>query len=331
MKNVKPFFSIIIPMYNSEKYIRRCLESVIDQEFNDYEVIVIDDGSTDETIEIISKYVDSELNIELIQQNNAGVSAARNTALNYATGEYILFLDSDDYLIGNSMSRLNEILKKNKSIDILLFNYCEKRPNEIKNHILSPKFLGKISKETAIESIFYDVGGYLGYCWNKVYKHSILYDKSFDEQVTYLEDMLFNISCIMDANIIMGIDNQLYVYRWREDSVVHTFDSSHMTFFAAINKIENKVPAKFKDLINTKRKMAYIEFASSIIFKDKDKYLELKKLYKKNKKVKELNSPYLSKTAKTSLYLANINFDLSVILFKLKRKLEFTSNKVQSG
>ena len=90
--------SIIIPMYNAEKYIARCLESVINQSFNDIEIIIVNDGSTDKSLEICRKYAEVDERIVILNKENNGVSVARNQGMNVATGEYIMFVDSDDWI-----------------------------------------------------------------------------------------------------------------------------------------------------------------------------------------------------------------------------------------
>lgn len=105
-------FSIIIPIYNVEKYLSECIESVIKQKFDDYEVILVDDGSTDNSGQIADKYAAVNDKIRIIHQNNGGLSAARNTGLNYCVGEYVIFLDSDDFLVDGSLNALSIEIKK---------------------------------------------------------------------------------------------------------------------------------------------------------------------------------------------------------------------------
>ncbi|ATO45703.1 hypothetical protein C5L30_001303 [Companilactobacillus farciminis] len=320
MESSEPFFSIIIPMFNTEKYIEDCISSILNQNFCDYEIIIVDDGSTDGSLKIISQYIKGKANIKLFKQNNAGVSAARNVALEKAVGKYIMFMDSDDYLIGESMKYLKNTLLKNSDVDLLFFNYYDVFPNEVKRHVFRTQFLGTgISKDKAIEGILSDIGGY---CWNKVYKRSLLTNERFNKDITFLEDMLFNVLAVNNSNKIMCIGNCLYSYRWRKNSIVHTFDLKNLTFFSALKLVEENIPNKFISLINVKRRMAYIEFASNLIFMDKSKYLNFKKLYKKENRLKEIKKFNLSKTERVSLFIADYSFDASVIVFKLKRKFD---------
>lgn len=322
MGESSPFFSIIIPVYNSAEYIQKCIDSILCQKFENYEAIFVDDGSKDNSVEIISKYIKNHPNIKLIEQKNQGVSSARNNGLEKATGKYLMFMDADDYWVNGVMNRLNQILLTHESVDILFFNYFEDISNSKKNHYVSSKFLGeKLSKNLAIESILSNKG-YLGYCWNKVFKRSSIQNNRFDERITYLEDMLFNISCIMEVNEIMSIDDCLYAYRWRPGSVVNTFEPKHITFFDSLDTIDKMVPTEFHDAIIIKKKSASIEFASKFIFKNKEQYKFFKNKFKQEIRIFRLKKFGLGKQELITLSLGNINFAVSVISLKLIKLLK---------
>lgn len=322
MKKMNPFFSVIIPVYNSSKYINECIDTILCQEFRDYEVIFIDDGSTDNSVEIISKRFQGNSNYKLIEQKNKGVSAARNIGLNNATGKYVMFMDSDDYWVKDILGQLQKILISNSNVDILFFNIFDDFSDMKKNHVVLPKFLGKkLSKNLAIESILSN-RGYRGYGVNKVFKRSCIGNNRFDESITYLEDMLFCISCVLDANEFMGIDKCLYAYRWRPTSVVNTFGPSHMTFFDALDKIDDLIPDKFHDSITVKRRFAYIDFASRFIFKNKNQYKFFENKFRQEKRIFALNKFGLGKTELLPLALSNISFTVSVLTLNLIKKIK---------
>lgn len=324
MESIKPFFSVIIPIYNSSKYIERCIDSILSQEFCDVEIILVDDGSTDDSVKVISKFLKEYPFIKLRHQSNKGVSAARNLGLVSANGKYVLFMDYDDYFINETMSELHKMLVKNINVDILLFNYSEATNHSIVPHEISPRFLGKnISQNTAIESVL-SSRGHLGYCWNKVYKKSSIQHCRFDENITYLEDMLFNIICILNSTEIMSIGECLYAYNLRFNSVVNTFGPKHMTLFDSLNTISKAVPDEFQDVITLKKRFANIEFGSKNIFKSKKYYEVLKHNFKKEKRIFRLKKFDLGKQELIALSLGNISFTISVIalwLMKLIKKL----------
>ncbi len=121
-----PKFSIIIPVYNVEQYIKKCLDSVINQTYKNYEVIVVNDGTKDNSMDIVKNY-----DVKIINQKNAGLSAARNTGVKHASGEYIVFLDSDDYIEKDLLDKLNKS-SKNKP-DIIRYQIQEVKDNEVIN------------------------------------------------------------------------------------------------------------------------------------------------------------------------------------------------------
>ena len=102
--------SVVIPVYNVEKYLEQCLDSVIAQSFEDIEVICVNDGSTDSSLEILKRYADNDSRIKIISQKNKGAGAARNVGIENAAGEYVYFMDSDDYLNADAFERLNDFL-----------------------------------------------------------------------------------------------------------------------------------------------------------------------------------------------------------------------------
>lgn len=114
--------SIIIPVYNVEKYVGRCLESCLDQDLpkDEYEIIVVNDGTQDNSVQVIEKYIKPENNVTLIHRENGGLSAARNTGLKHAQGEYVWFVDSDDWIEKDSLSKLIQYIKK-YDLDVFRF------------------------------------------------------------------------------------------------------------------------------------------------------------------------------------------------------------------
>ena len=142
-----PFFSIIIPVYNGEKYIEFCLNSIISQALKDWELILIDDGSTDKTPELLHKYVNK--NIYLISKSNEGVSVARNKGLDIAKGEYILFVDADDILYPNALSTLYDSQKKMK-VDYLRYEY---QTIDINGNTLYPNYEARARRKVSNQTL----------------------------------------------------------------------------------------------------------------------------------------------------------------------------------
>ena len=188
--------SIIIPVYNAQKTIERTLKSILEQMNNDIELIIVDDGSTDQSANLIKKLIQDKSNIKLYKTKNRGVSQARNYGLSYSNAEWITFLDSDDYYEPNA---LNTILNNlNQNIDLVIFEYYVKKENhkkEIKK-LIDKSFKDKYDfRENSIYLIRDEM---LNAPWNKVYRRSIIISENiiFPPKVSIGEDLFFNIDYI---------------------------------------------------------------------------------------------------------------------------------------
>lgn len=201
--------SIIIPVYNKEKYIKKCLDSLVTKLDDSIEVILIDDGSTDNSPQIYSKY---EKNITIIKQKNHGVSYARNVGINKAIGKYIMFVDSDDYLDDEWKNILNEEISK----DYDLIYFSEKYKN-IKND--SNKFIEYTLNLSHNEYHFSNPTSKL-YNLNYLRKNNIL----FDVNIKNGEDMLFNLKCLLNKPRVRIVDKSFYEYIINETSVIRNFN-----------------------------------------------------------------------------------------------------------
>lgn len=217
--------SIVVPVYNGEEYLERCLKSICTQSYPDLQVILVNDGSTDGTAELCQKYVVQDDRITLISQENQGVSKARNVGLSLVKGEYLLFVDADDELLPNALLYLVEKMKQTNA-DLILFGWKEKN---IKNHqerYVMPGDAGSIAVSQAIKFILSDnecCGG--GYPWNKFWRTaSIKYQgklQLFHEKIFAYEDKLWNIQNLMKIKKIY-IDSYIwYQYNLRTDSLSH--------------------------------------------------------------------------------------------------------------
>lgn len=182
--------SIIIPVYNCEKYIEKCVKSVLDQSYEDLEIIIIDDGSNDKTLSICKELSKNDKRIRIIQQENKGVSCARNQGLMNVTGEYVIFIDGDDWVEKNFVEcLLSDLLEK--QVDLVACGWiCEDEGGLISEKKQFAKKL--INTEMAIRMAFAE-SGFQGYLWNKIFKRELICNNNlfFDSSVTMLEDLLF--------------------------------------------------------------------------------------------------------------------------------------------
>lgn len=214
MKNI--FFSIIIPAFNSEKYIEKCLKSIINQDYNNYEVIIINDGSTDNTEETCKNIIKNDNRFKIISKRNGGVSSARNEALKYCRGKYVWFIDSDDYIEKDS---LKIIYEKLDNADVLAFGYEQiykrKKVYKFKEE--------KIGKDKAIQYLFSNKI-FIGALWNKVIKREVLKQIRFNEKITFGEDLLFQYYSLKASKKIKVINDVLYHYIIRKSGICKSSD-----------------------------------------------------------------------------------------------------------
>lgn len=216
--------SFIIPVYNAEKYINRCLENMLKYKGEDVEFIIINDGSTDSSDDILKKYEKKDKRIVYINKNNTGVSNSRNIGMKKATGEYIAFIDIDDYLEENSIDGLINVLKSSDADLYIMPYYLNKDENKknveysfLKTKIYNtreqiygiiPNIIGCVDEQgNRITNI-------MGSVWSKIFKSNIIkkYNITMNESIEITEDMIFLIEYIMHCNEIKIIDYYFYNY-----------------------------------------------------------------------------------------------------------------------
>lgn len=184
-------YSVIIPVYNAEQTLKKCVYSLLDQNYLDAEIILINDGSWDESGRLCQEFAKHYKNILCIEQKNRGVSAARNAGIQKATGEYILFVDSDDYVADGYFEKLDQW---DGTIDLLLFSCCFVNGNHYRESKYSPLVVQDLDKyyRTLCELIYRKR---LNAPWNKRYKREIMESARlrFDEELSVGEDTLFNL------------------------------------------------------------------------------------------------------------------------------------------
>lgn len=214
-------FSVIIPVYNAEKHLDKCLQSVINQTHKDIEIIVVDDGSTDNSAEIIEKYRLSDNRIKVFAQKNGGQSAARNSGLKLAAKEYIMFMDSDDFMEVNACERLVEYIKRDKS-DVYVFGLFYDYGN--KKNIGGQKLRykkyndGKQYMEIALKE-----GNFRTFVHSKLFKRNLLWAETFahSEKIVFAngliyEDALFNVQVFCRAKSVSVVPEFFYHYVQRQ-------------------------------------------------------------------------------------------------------------------
>ena len=208
-------YSVIIPVYNVEKYINRCVKSILSQRYNDLEIILIDNGSTDRSGSICDIYANEYANISVYHIENHGVGSARNFGLSKARGEFIYFVDSDDYLVGNLFAEFEDKLVPD--LDLLVFSYYNSFEQELTERNRTKKCLpysGLYDKNDFIK-IFTDLflSDMLYTVWNKFYRREFLIKTNISfEKYELGEDVRFNLNVYRNVNKVYLSQDSYYVY-----------------------------------------------------------------------------------------------------------------------
>lgn len=221
--------SIILPVYNEEKYIKEAIQSVLAQSLSDFELIIVDDGSTDSTLEIINSFNDKR--IRLITQSNQGPGASRNRALEIASGDYVMFLDGDDYYCSDALkTAYDEITSKNTDISIFqIIKYDGKEysqntwfnldnfPEEFENTVFNPHECGDFLFDISVSAA------------QKIFRREFLFEinAKFPEGI-YFEDMPFFFYTFLKAQRVSIIKRHLYVRRKHDGSITESVDSKFL-------------------------------------------------------------------------------------------------------
>lgn len=213
MKN--PIISIIVPIYNVDKYLHQCLNSIKSQTFKDWECILVDDGSKDASASICDEFVSSDARFKVIHKENGGLSSARNAALKVAVGQYIGFVDADDWIEPEMFEELYCLVKENDA-DMAMVGFTkEYRGRQSSKHLVKNK--GVMDGTAAIRAICYD--RFPSYLWNKLHKKEII-TCDFPEGRNF-EDIYVYGRWLKNVNKLAIAPTPLYHYRMRAGSIVH--------------------------------------------------------------------------------------------------------------
>ena len=255
-KNMNEKVSVIIPIYKVEKYIRRCIESITAQTYDNLEIILVDDGSPDNCPEICDDYAKNDQRIKVIHKPNGGLSDARNAGLKVFTGDYVYFLDGDDYV----KNTLIEIALENAiatSADLVIFNYY--RVDESDNLLSTSNFrtgIYEIKDQNRIDYIINTLSKYVtGWeAWNRLYKADMIRENDlyfWDNKLIFAEDFGFSLNFALHAHKIICISDALYHYLIRKDSIMsQAYKESRLSASLALSKLmEEKINTSFRNSI----------------------------------------------------------------------------------
>ncbi len=322
--------TVVIPVYNCDKYLRRAVDSVLKQKFNNYELILINDGSTDNSLNICLDYSKND-NVKVIDIKNSGVSNARNMGIKKASGEYIIFLDADDYFNEGYFKKLDKIIK-NDNFDIVINNYFNEYSNKDRKVIATKKdrYCDLIKEKNTILNLISNAT--INNLGNKVYKLDYIkkYNLYFDENIDFGEDLLFNLKYINKCEnmYLSSFYNYNYVQYNTKSISKQNIDNryeklfyinSHILELSHVNQkrkkeVYNKIRIKniYSCLIN------YLFFNREEVLEEKLKYIE--KIRKKEGKIILLKSnlPYFLLSLSYSYLNSHLLYFIILIMYKVR-------------
>lgn len=322
--------SVVVPVYNVEKYLKRCLDSIINQTYKNIEIILVNDGSKDNSRDICEEYEKNFDNIILINQENGGLSAARNTGLKYVKGEAVTFVDSDDWLELDAIEYYVDSMKK-YNVDMVVTNNIRTKdyqknilqPNNIKEEVLTQEDYAKKFFKIDGNSIEY-------YAWSKLYKREIMEDVEFPVGL-FAEDVLGTFRYMKNSQSIFYSNKITYNYFINDNGLTAKFGDKDFdlekiwdTIVEESEGYENKNFLKYA-VINRKRidfnllcRIALAENKEENIEKYNRKITELLKSIKENK---QLLLEYLPFSRRVILILFILNYSLSSKVLNILSKV----------
>ena len=254
----QPKVSIIVPVYNTEKYLRRCVNSMVKQTMQDLEIILVDDGSREPCAKLCDEFAEMDARIKVIHKINAGAGFARNTGLEVATGEYIGFVDSDDYIEPEMYEKLYEAAVR-YDVDLVLSGNCCVGGNIFskENEYLSKPCFEKdtIFEKDDIQNLLLGVVGALPHepddsrygvgVWKNIFRHALIQERGISflsERTIMSEDTLFMIDFIKQTDRAVGIPGAYYCYCRNEDSFSKSYSSTRFErSIVFLKELENRI------------------------------------------------------------------------------------------
>ena len=320
-----PKISIIVPVYNVESYLPRCIDSILAQTYTDFELILVDDGSPDNSGAICDEYAAKDSRIRVIHKENGGVSSARNTGLDFASGKYISFVDSDDVVHPQMYEILLSVLQNTQSG----FSACsvQKIPENYNfsvfdTHLTPNSHEFYSSKEVINQYIYRFYGKLTAYIYNKLYRKELFDHLRFDTKYSIYEDEMVALELIESAQSIVYVPLNLYYYRQTSGSLMRkSFDSrllltftslQHMIDFMNERGIQNEVA-----LLEHKWFLAFMSIYYVLMYQYPSS-LHLISVHKTSFRQKIhcfLNNPYLPRMYKLVLLLFLIHPKLAHPLY----------------
>ena len=315
-----PVISILIPVYNVEHYISTCLDSILSQTYTNLQVVLFDDGSKDQSLAICKEYACKNKNIEVYHQENQGVAVTRNHLLEKAKGDYVLFVDSDDWIEIDMVDYLLSFGLQ-KDADLVM---CDRVINDKKPSRTKP-IMVELSQENAIRDFLYH-NYFIGSLCNKLIKTSLLHNLSFDSEISYGEDALFCWQVLQKVNKVVVTNKQLYHYRMNNTSLSHVFNGHQFSAYHVWSQIVNDVKESHPQFLSIAQSHFCVSMTIILYNAAKHDYPSdenikaLRSIVKKNKMKMLRHIPHSFKKYLVASLLA-WNYGFTCIILKLKQNI----------
>lgn len=220
--------SVIIPVYKTEPYLNQCIDSIVNQSYKNLEIILVDDGSPDNSPKICDEWAIRDKRIKVIHTVNGGAGNARNTALKIATGEFVSFVDSDDYIASRFYEILISLFNHNNDLDIVECNYVETSDNIIKEFNFDNDYILSYKEYSKIEGIEENIKdeNFRQIIWNKLYRKRVIKDICFPVG-TKIDDEFWTYKVLANVKKLAKISNIMYAYRQQNDSIMHSINTKN--------------------------------------------------------------------------------------------------------
>ena len=325
--------SVIVPIYNAEKYLDRCINSIINQTYSNLEILLVDDGSQDCCPEICMHWAENDSRIKILHQDNKGVSAARNTGILYSTGQYIVMVDSDDYLASEMIHTLYTALIQNQA-DLAICSYETGTDNcwQFKKHKCTDVEI--LSGQKALAGIYLDNYKALQYVapWAKLYKRELFEGTNYPEGKIF-EDIYVTHKILYKCNRVVITSEKLVYYYEHEDSIMHApFHIGKLDYLEALNE---RIAFFKEHQLNDLESIAYDEYLHALIWEysrardilgNREAMKDIKSRFRTAYRKGYASSRYPNETARF-LAVFNFNPELIVAYWKLDGKRKSLFNR----
>ena len=317
--------SIIVPVYNVEQYLEKCVDSIINQKYKNLEIILVDDGATDSSGKLCDELAKIDNRIKVYHKENGGLSDARNYGVERATGDYIGFVDSDDYIDSEMYEELYEAIKK-ENVDVVECNLKIIYPDRVEL-FTEQKYYNVYTKQEYLEE-YLKIEKIFGSACVRLIKSDIAKKLKFPVGKLY-EDTYYAYDLIEKVDRYVIMNNPYYNYLMRENSITNTkFNPRIFDLIEIVEKFRKTTYENYpglKEAADCRKMYAYFSVLNSILleenYRDNEYYSEILSYFKRNY-INLLKNKYINRNRKLSVILIKLNIDLyRKVLMKYKKKI----------